>query len=161
MTAGTYTSSPHQLAQASSTLRPWRSRPATPYAPATAPHPERRATGRPAPDAIIVAPASYNTINKLAHGTADTYALDLLSENLGRGTLIVILPFVNSALAARRPFRRALQELRAEGVRILFGPGDWEPHSPGSGSARFDSFPWSLALREVQRHTSPTIKPTL
>ncbi|GAA1680432.1 flavoprotein [Fodinicola feengrottensis] len=122
---------------------------------------ERRATGRPAPDAIIVAPASYNTINKLAHGTADTYALDLLSENLGRGTLIVILPFVNSALAARRPFRRALQELRAEGVRILFGPGDWEPHSPGSGSARFDSFPWSLALREVQRHTSPTIKPTL
>ncbi|WP_222854245.1 flavoprotein [Fodinicola acaciae] len=110
---------------------------------------ERRSSGRPVPDAIIVAPASYNTINKLAHGTADTYALDLLSENIGRGTPTVILPFVNSALANRRPFRHAIEELRAEGVRVLFGPGEWEPHEPGVGAARLDSFPWSRALHQL------------
>ena len=41
---------------------------------------------RPA-DAIIVAPATYNTINKWAQGTGDTYALGILAEttalNLG------------------------------------------------------------------------------
>lgn len=117
---------------------------------------ERRGAGRPVPDAIIVAPASYNTINKLGHGTADTYALDLLSENIGRGTPVVMLPFVNSALANRRPFVHAIEELRAEGVHVIFGPGQWEPHAPGSGSSRLDTFPWSVALGEVRRDKPST-----
>ena len=34
----------------------------------------------PPADAIIVAPATYNTINKLANGISDTYALGILAE---------------------------------------------------------------------------------
>ncbi len=59
---------------------------------------------RPA-DAIIVAPATYNTINKWAQGISDTYALGILAETTALGVPIVVLPFVNSALAARAPFR--------------------------------------------------------
>ena len=57
---------------------------------------------RPA-DAIIVAPATYNTINKWAQGISDTYALGILAETTALGVPIVVLPFVNSALAARAP----------------------------------------------------------
>ncbi|MEZ0077508.1 flavoprotein [Planotetraspora sp. GP83] len=62
----------------------------------------------PRADAIIVAPATYNTINKFAQGIADTYALGLLAEAPGLGIPVVVLPFVNSALASREPYRRSV-----------------------------------------------------
>jgi phosphopantothenoylcysteine synthetase/decarboxylase len=71
------------------------------------------------PDAIVVAPATYNTIYKWGHGTSDTYALGVLAEQTGMGVPIVVLPFVNAALASRLPFRRSVETLRAEGVSIL------------------------------------------
>lgn len=112
---------------------------------------EQRAPGagqRALPDAtaIIVAPATFNTVCKLSAGIADTYPLTLLAEAIGRGVPVVVLPFVNSALAGRRPFADAVASLRGEGVRVLFGPGAWEPHPPGGGGDRIASFPWTLAL---------------
>ncbi len=95
---------------------------------------------------IIVAPATYNTINKWAHGTSDTYALGILAESIGLGIPVVVLPFVNSALAAHFAFGRSVRALRTAGVRVLMGPGEWEPHAPGTGGMHLDSFPWSLAL---------------
>lgn len=103
------------------------------------------------PEAIIVAPASYNTINKWALGISDTYALGVLAEMTGLGIPIVVLPFVNSALASRQPFRRSVDALRAEGVRILLGSGEVEPHAPRSGGDHIDSYPWHLALQEADR----------
>ena len=101
-------------------------------------------------DMFVVAPATANTINKLAAGIADTYALDLLTEAVGARQGVVILPFVNAALAARRPFIRSVDGLREEGVSVLIGPGKFEPHSPRTGSDRIDEFPWSLALDEAE-----------
>jgi phosphopantothenoylcysteine synthetase/decarboxylase len=46
---------------------------------------------RPA-DAIIVAPATYNTINKWANGISDTYALGILAETTGLRVPTVVLP---------------------------------------------------------------------
>jgi phosphopantothenoylcysteine synthetase/decarboxylase len=102
-------------------------------------------------DAIIVAPASYNTINKWARGISDTFALGILAETTGLGVPTVVLPFVNSALASRAPFQRSVQSLRAEGVRILLGPGGVEPHEPHTGGTLIDSYPWHLALDEAER----------
>ncbi|WP_327587195.1 flavoprotein [Nonomuraea sp. NBC_00507] len=79
----------------------------------------------PRADAIIVAPATYNTINKFAQGIADTYALGVLAEAPGLGIPVVVVPVVNSALAARIPYRRSVEELRADGVRVLSGL-DWK-----------------------------------
>jgi phosphopantothenoylcysteine synthetase/decarboxylase len=102
-------------------------------------------------DAIIVAPATYNTINKWAQGISDTYALGILAEAPGLGIPVVVLPFVNSALAGRAPFRRSIADLEAEGVRILLGPGQFEPHAPGTGGDKRDTYPWHLALAEAEQ----------
>jgi phosphopantothenoylcysteine synthetase/decarboxylase len=101
-------------------------------------------------DAVVVAPATYNTVCKLAAGINDTYALNVVAEAIGRGTPVAILPFVNAALAARRPFRMAVESLRGEGVRLLFGPGEWTPHPPGTGDTHLASFPWARVLEAVQ-----------
>lgn len=45
----------------------------------------------------------------------------------------VVLPFVNSALAAGAPFQRSVEDLRNEGMRILLGSGDIEAHVPHKG----------------------------
>ena len=96
--------------------------------------------------AVIVAPATYNTICKLALGISDTYALGVLAEAVGMGLPVAVLPFVNVALAARKPFAAAVASLREEGVRVLLGPGQWVPHPPGTGGKHLASFPWVGAL---------------
>lgn len=102
-------------------------------------------------DAIIVAPASYNTINKWAAGISDTYALGILAEAVSLPIPVVVVPFVNTALAGRAPFRRAVASLRDEGVHILLGPGQFEPHPPGTGGDHIAAFPWQLALDTATR----------
>lgn len=112
-----------------------------------------RAPGQPRSakaDAIIVAPASFNTVNKLAGGIADNYALDVLNEATGLGIPVAILPFVNSAYAKRLPFRQSVKTLEEEGVPVLIGPGAFEPHSPGAGGIRNRTFPWGQALEAVE-----------
>ncbi|GAB2934440.1 flavoprotein [Micromonospora polyrhachis] len=106
----------------------------------------------PAADALVVAPATYNSINKIALGLADNYAMTSVAELIGRQLPTVIVPFVNAALAARLPFRRAVASLRDEGVRVLLGPEDgWEPHPPGSGDDRRRVFPWAAAFETAAR----------
>ncbi|WP_300605088.1 flavoprotein [Trebonia sp.] len=101
------------------------------------------------PDAIIVAPATFNTINQWALGISDTYALGVLAEQTGLGIPIVVLPFVSDALAGRPPFARSVKALRAEGVSILLGAGSVRPH-PAHGEADVvNAFPWDLALDEA------------
>ena len=108
---------------------------------------------RPA-DAIIVAPATYNTINKWAQGISDTYALGILAETTALGMPIVVLPFVNSALAARAPFRRSV-EVAQRRRPILLGPGGVEPHAPHTGGDLIAKYPWHLALSEAKRLAEP------
>ena len=103
------------------------------------------------PDAVLVAPATYNTINKWAQGISDTYALGILAEVTGMGIPVVVLPFVNSALAGRIPFRRSVESLRSEGVRILLGPGGIQPHPPRTGGELIAGYPWHLGLDEAEQ----------
>lgn len=104
---------------------------------------------RPGADAVIIAPATFNTINKLAAGISDTYALGMLAELIGTGIPIVVLPFINSALAARRPLSAAVARLEAEDVTVLLGPSGFQPHPPGHGDDRIPAFPWLAALDAV------------
>ncbi|WP_017588742.1 flavoprotein [Nocardiopsis ganjiahuensis] len=104
----------------------------------------------PKADAVVVAPASFNTINKLAAGIADNYALDVLNETIGLGVPVTILPFVNAAYAGRGPFRRSVAALEEEGVGVLMGEGGFVPHPAGQGSDAFDRFPWDAALEDVE-----------
>ncbi|WP_405975505.1 flavoprotein [Streptomyces sp. NBC_00988] len=95
----------------------------------------------PAPDAVVVAPATFNTINKWAAGTADTLALGTLCEAYGLGVPTVVLPCVADALAAHPAYQESLVRLRGMGVRF----GD-----PYSGEVQLDGgrpeFGWARAL---------------
>lgn len=109
-------------------------------------HQGRGQPALPKADAVVVAPATYNTINKWAAGAADTYVLTQLAELTGVGVPIVVLPFVNTALAANRVFQRSVDELRASGVSVLLGSGGFTPHPPRTGRAAMDAYPWRAAL---------------
>lgn len=100
----------------------------------------------PPPDAIIVAPATANTIAKWAVGIADTLPLGLLVESQGKGVPIVAVPFTNTAMAAHPAFKQAIATLRSWGITVLFGD-DVLPLNPvGMGEELTDRFPWKLAL---------------
>ncbi|MFF8990724.1 flavoprotein [Streptomyces sp. NPDC014983] len=100
----------------------------------------------PAPDAVVVAPATFNTVNKWAAGIADTLAVGTLCEAAGLGVPIAVLPCVADALAAHPAYQESLARLRGMGVR--FG----EPYSgePGPGGGR-PTFPWTTALDLLER----------
>lgn len=105
------------------------------------------------PDAILVAPATFNTINQWALGLSGTYALGVLAEQTGMGIPVVAIPFVSDALASRPPFRRSVSALRAEGVSILLGPGVIMPHPARTEDDHLADFPWQLALDEITAMT--------
>lgn len=76
----------------------------------------------PAADAVVVAPATFNTINKWATGIADTFAVSLLCELMGFAVPIVAAPLLKAALARHRAFETNVEALRGMGVRVLFDP---------------------------------------
>jgi phosphopantothenoylcysteine synthetase/decarboxylase len=77
----------------------------------------------PPPDAFVVAPATFNTINKWAQGISDTLALGLLNEAIGLGLPIAAAPWPNAALARHPVFRRSIATLAGWGVRVILDPG--------------------------------------
>jgi phosphopantothenoylcysteine synthetase/decarboxylase len=112
---------------------------------------QHRTPGTPrsiVPDALLVAPATFNLLNQWALGIADSYALAVLAEQTGMGLPIVVLPCVSAPLAARPQFARSLKTLRGEGVSVLLGPG-----GTGPADATEDGFPWQLGLDEVYSMT--------
>jgi phosphopantothenoylcysteine synthetase/decarboxylase len=76
----------------------------------------------PPADAMIVAPATFNAINKLAYGISDTLALGLLNEAIGLGPPIIAVPTANTALARHPAFTEAVARLRSWKVTVLFDP---------------------------------------
>ena len=105
----------------------------------------------PPADAMIAAPATYNTINKWAAGMSDTFALGLLAELTSSEIPIAVLPFVNASLAANRVFARSVTELSDSSVTVLLGEGAFVPHPPGQGGSRIEAFPWKVALDAIER----------
>jgi phosphopantothenoylcysteine synthetase/decarboxylase len=99
------------------------------------------------PDALVVAPATFNTVNKWAAGISDTLALGLLNEALCSGSPIIAVPGTNDSLARHPAFLRSVRFLRENGVRVLFDPVRYPLPSPVQTAPGRDLFPWA-ALRE-------------
>lgn len=108
-------------------------------------HPEEPDVLPPA-DAIVVAPATFNTINKWAQGISDTLALGLLNEAVGLGLPIVAVPWAKAALARHPAFVRSVATLREWGVSVIPDPA----RLPGA----IDDppvFPWDLLQAELPK----------
>jgi phosphopantothenoylcysteine decarboxylase len=77
----------------------------------------------PLGDAVLVAPASFNTLNKLAAGINDNLALGLVNEALGRRYPVVLAPWVNDALAVHPAYAASLDRLNGFGARVARAHG--------------------------------------
>ena len=115
---------------------PVRSRPRMPGE--RSPHPQV--------DCYVVAPASANTVAKLALGIADNQALTTACEAIGGGVVpVIVFPRVNAAHARQPAWNNHLAALREAGVHLVRGEDVWplyEPREapPGRG------LPWEAIL---------------
>lgn len=97
----------------------------------------------PPPDAMLVAPMTYNTVNKWAAGIADTFALGLIAETIGDDTTPVIaVPWAKNALTRHPAFGRSVTLLQSCGTRVIMD----RAASPVDPAQRVPDFPWEIAL---------------
>jgi phosphopantothenoylcysteine synthetase/decarboxylase len=73
----------------------------------------------PPPSQVVVCPATFNTVNKLAAGIMDNYAAGLLCEALASQIPITIAPMVSNRLWSHPAWQRNLDMLAAAGVRFV------------------------------------------
>jgi phosphopantothenoylcysteine decarboxylase/phosphopantothenate--cysteine ligase len=97
-------------------------------------------------DAFLIAPASANTIAKLAHGLADNL---LTSAALAARCPLVVAPAMNDAMWANPATQANTETLRARGVTVL-EPGVGRLASKGeAGAGRLPEPPALLAAVEA------------
>ncbi|MBM4292215.1 MAG: phosphopantothenoylcysteine decarboxylase [Deltaproteobacteria bacterium] len=83
-------------------------------------------------DAYLVAPATYNTLNKLAAGVADTLLTAVLSSALGRRergeAALLVAPTLHGSMHTSI-LTESLRRLRALGVEVLAPRDDYGKHN--------------------------------
>lgn len=101
----------------------------------------------------VVAPASANTVAKLALGLMDNQALSTVCEAIGgQAVPVVVFPRVNLAHVRQPAWPRHLDALRSAGVHLVYGEDVWplyEPRAAPSGRP----LPWTVILDVVGRVT--------
>ncbi|WP_319122601.1 flavoprotein [Streptomyces europaeiscabiei] len=110
---------------------------------------------RPHPpvDCYVVAPASANTVAKLASGVMDNQALTQVGEAIGTLDLpVVVFPRVNAAHARHPAWQRHIDALQAGGVHLVYGPDVWPLYEPREAPARRE-LPWRAVLDTVDEAT--------
>lgn len=78
--------------------------------------------GAPAADAVLACPLTFASVNKVAGGIADNFAIGLICEMAGYGIPIVVVPHCKPQLASHPAFSRSLATLRQMGMRVVFDP---------------------------------------
>ena len=104
---------------------------------------------RPHPqvDAYVVAPATANTVAKLALGISDNQALTQVNESI-TAVPIVVFPRVNAGHARHPAWDGHLDALRRVGVILVYGDDVWplfEPRQAPSDRA----LPWAAVVAAV------------
>ena len=74
---------------------------------------------RPPRGVVLFAPCSFNSVNKLAHGIADSLPLSVVAEAIGRGTPVIVGPSLNAPLLNHPEARASLNRLPTWGVTIV------------------------------------------
>jgi hypothetical protein len=103
----------------------------------------------PPPDAVVVAPATFNTINKWAYGSSDTLALGLLNEAIGLEIPVIAVPTPSTALVKHPAFSESVARLRSWGVAVLLDPDRYPLPEPNMGPPAAELFPWEALRGEV------------
>jgi phosphopantothenoylcysteine synthetase/decarboxylase len=101
---------------------------------------------RPPRGVVLFAPCGFNSLNKLAHGIADTLALSVAAEAIGRGTPVIVAPSLNQPLLDHPMARTSLLTLPGWGVTIV------PPADDGDGPRLAPTERLLDAVRPFARH---------
>jgi len=101
----------------------------------------------PTVSCYVIAPASANTVAKLALGIADSQALTGPCEALGTSTPIVVFPRINAAHAGHPMWEHHLATLRNGGANLIYGEEVWPLQTPRSNPHR--ALPWKAIIDAV------------
>jgi phosphopantothenoylcysteine synthetase/decarboxylase len=74
---------------------------------------------RPPRGVVLVAPCSFNSLNKLAQGIADNLALSIVAEAIGRETPVIVAVSVNPPLWAHPRVAESIATLRRWNCQVL------------------------------------------
>jgi len=74
---------------------------------------------RPPRGVVLFAPCGFNSLNKLAHGIADTLALSVAAEAIGRRTPVIVAPSLNQPLLDHPVAQASLKTLPGWGVVVV------------------------------------------
>lgn len=104
----------------------------------------------PTPARVVVCPATFNSVNKLAAGIMDTYASGVLCETLASRVPLTVVPMVSDKLWDHPAWERNLAALAGAGV-VFVDPrtgrvGPPTPVESGAGPAVSEAFDPSWAL---------------
>jgi phosphopantothenoylcysteine synthetase/decarboxylase len=97
---------------------------------------------RPPLGLVLVAPCTFNSLNKLAHGIADNLALSVVAEAIGRRTPVIVALSLNEPLLRHPQTSSSIAALRKWGVCVI------EPVDYGDGPRLADD---DSIMAEVKR----------
>lgn len=86
----------------------------------------------PLPDAVVAAPLTFNTLNKITAGISDTYAAGVLCEAISRRIPLVLAPTISTRLWNHPAVEQSLSVLHRWGAHFL------DPAGPVSSDAGDD-----------------------
>lgn len=105
----------------------------------------------PPPDAFLVAPLTFNTLNAWAAGFSPTLALGLLNESLGTGVPVTAVPWVNAQLAKHPAAAPSIERLSAAGVHFTSGFAHRSSRIPGpDGQVSTPTYPWDEIEQAIE-----------
>lgn len=73
-------------------------------------------------DLLLIAPATANTLAKIAHGIDDTVVTSCASVALGGGVPILAVPAMHARMETNPAVRECIEKLSGWGVSFLYGP---------------------------------------
>ena len=74
---------------------------------------------RPAPGVVVIAPCTFNTLNKLAAGITDNLALSIAAQAIGRRAPLIVAIAVNTPLWTHPRTQESAATLRKWGCTVL------------------------------------------
>ncbi len=80
---------------------------------------DRAIRPQPPHGVVLFAPCGFNSLNKLAAGIADSLALSVVAEAIGRGTPVIVGPSLNQALLDHPAARHSLRTLASWNVTLV------------------------------------------
>jgi phosphopantothenoylcysteine decarboxylase len=93
----------------------------------------------PTPDAVLVCPATFNLVAKVAAGIMDNYATGLVCEAVASDIPLIMVPTVSTRLWGHPAWERNVNGLMLAGVRFIdarTGAAGWPTPTDPDGAAQ-------------------------